>query len=344
MSEKKQIGFGIVGAGMISAFHAQCIKEIAGARLVAIADKIPEKARQAGEKYGVDHYDDYHKMFQRDDINVINICTPSGLHLEPALAAAQAGKHLIIEKPLEITLDRVDQIINTCKKAKVKLACIFQRRFDNAAQKLKQAVENNQLGRIILGDAYIKWFRTHKYYADAKWRGTLAIDGGAALMNQSIHTIDLLQWIMGPVQSIFGKVGTFTHDIEGEDIGLAILTFKNGAVGVIEGSTSAYPGFPSRLEIHGEKGTVIISDRNITTWEIEGEAEKPAELFAQEAGSGSSDPTKINVEGHKPQIEDMINAIYEGRDPTLGGSEARKAVQIITSIYESSKTGKVIRL
>ena len=341
MSAKNEFGFGIIGMGMISSFYAMSIKQLKGSKLVAISDKDRERATKAAKDYNAAYYIDYHDLLKREDIDIVCICTPSGMHMEPAIAAARAGKHVIVEKPIEITLRRADKIIEACDKAGVKLGCIFQHRFDNATQRLRKAVEEGVLGELVLGDAYIKWYRTQEYYDSGGWRGTLTGDGGAALINQSIHTIDLLQWIMGPVESVYGKVGIFTHNIEGEDIGLAILTFKNGALGIIEGSTSTYPGFPERLEIHGHNGTIILEGGIVKTWETKGIEEKPKELFEKSKGVGASEPMAISIEGHRTQIRDMIEAIKENRKPLVEGLEAKKALEIILSIYQSSKTGKI---
>ena len=233
-------------------------------------------------------------------------------------------------------------MINACQKANVKLAVIFQNRFGAAVQKLRKAVQEGQLGKLILGDAYIKWHRTQEYYDTGGWRGTIKGDGGGALINQSIHTIDLLQWIMGPVKSVYGKVGTFTHKIEGEDLGLALLTFENGAMGVIEGSTSIYPGFPERLEIHGEKGTIILEGGKIKTWEMQGVKQELEELLTNEKSGGASDPMAISIDGHLAQYRDFIDAIENDREPMVNGIEGRKSLEIVRAIYQSSREGITI--
>jgi predicted dehydrogenase len=344
MNKKKSFGFGIIGAGMISSFHARSVAELDGAELVAVSGRSRERAEKLAKDFNVPFYLDYREMLKRDDIDIVNICTPSGMHMEPTLAAAESGKHVIVEKPVEITLERADRMIEACNRAGVKLAVIFQNRFNKGATLLREAVNDGIMGRLVLGDAYVKWYRNQEYYDSVDWRGTLEGDGGAALINQSIHTIDLLQWIMGPVESIFGRIGTFTHDIEGEDTGLAILTFKNGAMGVIEGSTSTYPGFPERLEIHGEKGTIILEGGSVKTWEIEGIEDKPADLVEGPKAVGASSPMAISIDAHKAQIADMIDAVKNDRAPLVDGEEAKKSLQIVRSIYQSSKTGKIVTL
>jgi len=340
----KKLNFGIIGIGHVSSIHAQCIQQLETCRLVAVCSRSEEKAKKAGQEYGVAYHTNFIEMIQRRDIDAVSICTPSGMHLEPALAAAQAGKHVIIEKPIEITLERADHIIRACQEAKVKLAVIFQHRFDEATQKLKIAVQKMALGKLILGDAYVKWHRTPQYYASGGWRGTLQWDGGGALINQSIHTIDLLQWIMGPVTSVYGKIGTFTHHIEGEDVGLALLTFESGAMGIIEGSTSIYPGFPERLEIHGEKGTVILEGGNIKTWAIHGEPAIGPSDPSTSKKSGAADPMAIGIAGHLAQYRDFIDAIVNDREPLVNGMEGRKALEIVLAIYQSSREKRVVYL
>jgi len=340
----KNLGFGIIGMGNGAAIHAKCIQQIENCQLIAVCSRSEAKAKKAAQEYGVPHYTNFVELINRDDIDAISICTPSGMHLEPALAAAQAGKHIIVEKPIEITLERADQIINACQTAKVKLAAIFQHRFEEAVQQLRRAVQQGQLGKLILGAAYVKWHRTQEYYDTGGWRGTLKGDGGGALINQSIHTIDLLQWIMGHVKTVIGKVATFTHRIEGEDLGLALLNFENGAMGVIEGSTSIYPGFPERLEIHGEKGTVILEGGEVKTWEIQGKKEQSEEFALKEKTGGASDPMAISIEGHLSQYRDFVNAIHEDREPLVNGIEGRKALEIVLAIYQSSREERTVSL
>ena len=340
----QKFGFGIIGIGNVSTIHAKCIQQIENCKLIAVCSRSEQKAKKAAQEYGVPYYTNFVDLIERDDIDVISICTPSGMHLEPALAAAQSGKHVIVEKPIEIKLERADQVIDACQKANVKLAVIFQHRFGEGVQRLRKAVQQGHLGKLILGDAYVKWHRTQEYYDTGGWRGTLKGDGGGALINQSIHTIDLLQWIMGPVKTVSGKVGTFTHNIEGEDMGLALLSFENGAMGIIEGSTSIYPGFPERLEIHGEKGTVILEGGKIKTWEIQGTKEEPEVLEADRKTGGASDPMAISIEGHLAQYRDFIEAIRNDREPIVHGIEGRKALEIVLAIYQSSKEGRAVQL
>ncbi len=346
---KKSFGFGIVGCGAISKAHIESIKLIPEARLVGVVDKFVEKAKAVGEGEGCDYYSDYNDLLKRPDLDIVCVCTPSGLHAEPTIASAKAGKHVIVEKPLEITLEKIDSMIKACEENNVKLATIFPNRFKKATNYLWKKVQDGRFGKLIMGDAYIKWYRTPEYYSTASWRGTWTMDGGGALMNQSIHTIDLLQWMMGKVSSVVAYTDALLHDIETEDTAVAIVRFENGALGVIEGATSLYPGFPNRLEIHGSKGAAILENEKFTTWNfIDSDEQEENEIKrlseAANKSTSFSDPMAFNFDPHRRQIEDMIAAIKEDRAPFIDGYEGRKAVEIIASIYRSSKEGRPVDL
>ena len=336
------VGFGIIGTGSVATQHARAIEALEGARLVAVASSTAARAAAAGNTFGVPAFDDYEALLQRADIDIVCICTESGRHLEPTLAAARAGKHVLCEKPLEVTLARADRMIEACRAAGVKLGCIFQHRFSDDYRKLRRAVRAGRFGRLLLGNAYIKWYRDDAYYASSGWRGTLRGDGGAALINQGIHTIDLLLDVMGAAARVFAKVQTVAHDIEGEDLGVAIVTFRNGALGTIEGATAAWPGYPERLEIYGEKGSAHLESGRLTAWRVRGEAEGGAP--AASAASGAADPTAIGFELHRRQLADMADAVRQDREPMVNGEEGRKALALIRSIYESARLGKEIAL
>ena len=339
----KEIGFGIIGAGAICPLHIAAIEASEGARLVAIADVSADRARAVGEEKGISWYADHKELLRNPEVDVVCALTPSGLRAPVCIDAARAGKHIIAEKPFEVTLERVDSIINECDKAGVKLAVIFQVRFQPGAQAACKAAIDGRLGKLILGDACIKWHRDQDYYDSATWRGTWEFDGGGALMNQGIHYVDLLQWAMGPVESIFGHTDTLVRQrIEVEDTAVACLRFKNGALGVIEACTSAHKGQPARLEIRGEKGTVIVEDGNVVLWDVPGEEDFVVEKA--DTGSGATNPMAISSHGHQAQIADMVQAIRENRPPIVDGREARKAIEIISGIYRSSQSGKPISL
>ncbi|HLT94632.1 MAG TPA: Gfo/Idh/MocA family oxidoreductase [Membranihabitans sp.] len=336
--------FAIIGTGSIAGLHIKAITDIPHARVVALCSSSPERAVQAEEKFGIKTYFDLDTMFDAQSIDAVIICTASGSHLEPCKASAQRGIHVLSEKPLEVTLERAREMIDVCRENQVKLACVFQSRFKPDFQRLYDAVQNNQLGKLILGNAFIIWYRPEEYYSSSPWRGTLEGDGGAALINQGIHTIDLLQNVMGPVKSVTAKVKTVVHDIEGEDLGVAMLEFQNGAMGVIQGSTAAYPGHPERLEVYGENGSVIMEAGKIISWNIKDEESKNENAHSSGKDSGASDPMAIDYAHHKYQIEDFIEAIRENREPVVTGEEGLKALALIRAIYESSSSGKSIDL
>ena len=242
----KQTRFAIVGAGNIGGIHAQAIAETSEAKLVAVCDKNKEVGKKLANKYGVDLVETYQDIANRPDVDIVCICTPSGLHADAALIVAAGGKHILVEKPMDVTLDRIDKMINAAKKNNVVLGCVFPTRFRIGVQKAKEALEKGRLGKVIFLQGNVKWFREASYYG-VSWRGTWELDGGGALINQAIHTIDLVQWFGGPVKSIFGKTATRHHSIQTEDTGSALLEFESGTFGVIQGATCCWPGSPAHV-------------------------------------------------------------------------------------------------
>ena len=337
-------GFGIVGCGMISEFHAQAIAAIPGAKLVAAYDAVAERAEALAAKHGARAYRSLGAFLKAPNLEIVTIGTPSGAHAEPAVRAARAGKHLIVEKPLDVTLRRCDRIIAACAGAGVKLATVFPSRFAESSALAKQAVAAGRFGRLALGSAYIKWWRTQAYYDSGAWRGTWKLDGGGALMNQSIHAIDLLQWLMGPVESVVARAGCLAHErIEVEDTAAAVLGFASGALGVIEGSTAAFPGQHKRIELCGSAGSAIVEDEAIRQWQFAPEQPEDAAVRARfaegTAAGGHSDPKAINFAGHQKQFEDFIRALETGSAPLVDCPEGRKSVEIILAIYKSARAG-----
>jgi UDP-N-acetyl-2-amino-2-deoxyglucuronate dehydrogenase len=343
-----KIGFGIIGCGNISPFHAQAIQLIPRAQLLAFYDEIPARAEKLAQQFQVAWYSELEEFLRRPDIQVVNICTPSGTHSELGIKAARAGKHVVVEKPIDVTLDRAKALVAACDQAGVRLAAIFQSRFLPAVQILKKAIDRGRLGQLIMGDAYIKWYRTREYYESTKWRGTWALDGGGALMNQSIHTIDLLQYLVGPVASVFGFAERKLHArIEAEDTAAAVLKFKNGAIGVIEGTTSLYPGFSRRVEVHGEKGSVVLDGNDITVWKLQDTGEEEEELSRlteRDISNASADPLALDVAGHRRQIEDLVEALENNCEPAISGREGLKAIEIILAIYQSAREKRLVEL
>jgi len=343
-------GFGVVGCGMIAGFHARAIADVRGARLVACCDVREEAAKGFAAQHGCRDYTDLRAMLADTNVDIVTVTTPSGSHLEPAVAAARAGKHVIVEKPLEITLKRCDRIINECKKNKVKLGTIFQSRFHDSLIELRRAVDEKRFGRLIMGDAYVKWYRSQQYYDSGAWRGTWELDGGGALMNQAIHNVDLLTWLMGPVVEIRAHTATLAHKrIAVEDVATGSLRFANGALGVIEASTAVYPGSPKRLEIRGTEGSVVIEEDDIVEWNFAKKSRRDATILRRmqkkkSGGGGASDPAAISHETHARQFRDFVEALGKRRAPAVDGAEGRRSVEIILGLYRAAESGKPVSL
>jgi UDP-N-acetyl-2-amino-2-deoxyglucuronate dehydrogenase len=346
----KNFGFGIVGAGMISHFHARAIKEIKNAQLLGIYSTNKIKSDQFAAKYKCEAYETLDQMLSRTEIDIVCICTPSGIHLEPAVASIQAGKHCVIEKPLEITIERCDIIIEAAHKAGVKTGVIFPSRFYEASRQLKKSIDEKRFGDLVLGDAYVKWSRSAEYYQSGKWRGSWKYDGGGALMNQGIHSVDLLQWYMGPVKSVQSVSANIRHkNIEVEDTIVSTIKFKNGALGTVECSTGVFPGSLKRVEIMGTTGSAILEEDHLIQWQfkeehIEDENIRKAMQSGPLSHGGASNPSDISFVGHQRQIEDFIHAIETGSSPLVDGVEGRKSVEIVSAIYESARLGHMIKL
>jgi UDP-N-acetyl-2-amino-2-deoxyglucuronate dehydrogenase len=351
-SSTQQSGFAIVGCGMIAHFHARALAEVPDSRLVALVSRREANARGVAEQLGLSCAisTDLNAVLARPDVQAVIITTPSGAHLEPALAAARAGKHVVVEKPLEITRARCDQILEACDRHGVKLCTIFPSRFGDANRALKDAVEAGRFGRLTLGETTCKWWRPQSYYNEGGWKGTKALDGGGALMNQAIHNVDLLLWMMGPVTHVSGFTATLAHErIEVEDTAVACLRFASGALGVIQATTSVHPGLPKTIAIHGDHGTVVVEQDDVLRWELTPETPEDKVIkgrFAQKIGAsgGSSNPAAISHVGHARQLADFVRAIQTNTAPLVDGREGRKAVSVIEAIYQSAATGRTVSL
>jgi len=344
------VGFGIIGCGLIAKFHCKAVGDIRGAKVAACYDTVPAAADRLAREVGCTAYHDLDAMLSDPAVDVVTVCTPSGAHMQPAVAAAKAGKHVIVEKPLEITLKRCDKIIQACQDAGVVLATIFPSRFHESARLLKQAVDRGRFGRLTIGDAYVKWYRTQQYYDSGAWRGTWELDGGGALMNQAIHSVDLLLWLMGPVAEITAHAATLAHErIEVEDVVMATLRFESGALGVIEATTAAYPGSLKRIEIHGSKGSAVLEEEDIKVWEFAKATARDKAIRQRMAdrtktGGGAADPAAIGHHGHTALFKDVLKAIRTGTRPLVDGPEGRRSVEVILGIYKAAETGRVVPL
>jgi len=335
---------------MIAHFHARAIADMRGAKLVAGFDTVHPAADRLAEAFGCRAYYDLDQMLADPAVDVVTIATPSGAHMEPAVAAARAGKHVIVEKPLEVTLRRCDRIIAACQQAGVVLSTIFPSRFHASSVELKRAVEQVRFGRLTVGDAIVKWYRTQQYYDSGAWRGTWELDGGGALMNQAIHSVDLLTWLMGPVAEVRARTALLAHErIAVEDVAMATVQFANGALGIIEASTAIYPGYLKRIEIHGTAGSAMIEEEDIVKWDFARKMKRDDAIRQKMAartsgGGGAADPKAIGHHGHARQFQDVVKAIQKGTSPAVDGPEGRRSVEIILAIYKSAETGRAVAL
>lgn len=329
-----KVRFGLVGCGNISRFHIAAIQACEQAELTAVCDSFEPNLQKAVEATGVQGYLDYRDLVRSDAVDAVDIMTASGLHAQIGIEAAKAGKHVIVEKPIDVTLEASQALVDACRENGVKLSCIFQRRFGGPVQAIKEAVRRGDFGTLNECCCHTKWYRDQAYYDCVDWRGTWALDGGGALMNQSIHYIDLMQYIMGDVDEVMGYTATRAHEnMETEDVAVAALRFKSGALGLIEGTTSAYPGFTTRLDVHGDKGSVMLENDLIKFWQFQNGLECDESL-----------KVKGEQSAHSFQINDFVDAILTDRDPVVTGEEALKALKIILAIYESTRTGKPVKV
>lgn len=341
----KTHGVLVVGAGNISAAHIYAVEGLPNAKLIGIVGRTPERAAALASKHGVPSFASLEEAVGRPDVDIVSICTPSGAHLEPALTAIAAGKHVMVEKPIEVTVERSRRLIEAAEKAGVVVGAIFMSRFAPANAFAKQAIEEGRLGRLLQVDGYVKWWRDQAYYDSGAWRGTKELDGGGALMNQGIHQVDTLQWLAGPVDEVFAYAGTLNHErLEVEDTLVGVLRYSNGGYGQLAAATSLWPGSPKALHVHGTEGFLKIEDDMLVDWRTRsgGDAERD-ELLAKYGGAGqggSSDPMAISFENHRLQYHDFLAALDEGRTPAIDGREGIRAVQLVEAFYKSASSGR----
>ncbi len=333
----------IVGTGAVAGHHARAIAETEGIALAAVTSRTREKAERMAATYGAKCYPDVPSLLEDPSIDLVIICTFPDAHYEYAAAAAQKGKHVLVEKPLDTSLERGRQTIEQCRKAGVTLAVVSQKRFCEGPRCLYDAVRSGKLGKILQADAYVKWYREPAYYA-VKGKGSWEVEGGGALINQTIHQIDLLRWIVGPVRHLMceWQLGGL-HAIPSEDVATALLRYENGAIGVVQASTAFFPGFPDRIEIHGTRGSVTTEGDFLKRWEVPGCPPPPAEAF-QTSTLGSSKPMDIPVEPFCRQLRNIMQAISSGRPPLVTGEEGLQTLKVVLAMYESARTGRRIDL
>ena len=334
------MNFAILGCGAISRIHALAINDIDNANLYGVFDYDFSKASKMAKEYECKVFSSLEEMLGDDNVDIVNICLPSGLHAEAINKIANAKKHIIVEKPIAITREQLRLVEESIHRNEVKIESISQLRFTNAIKEVKQAIEEGRLGKLLTIDSNMKFYRNDEYYKNGGWRGTYQMDGGGALMNQGIHGIDLMIYLMGDFDNVSATCKTIGHNIETEDIAYLYIEFKNGALGSAICSTISKPGYPRRIEITGTKGTVIIEEDSIVSWDIEGE-ERKCEKSSTNCGST---PNIDNYEYHKYQFEDLIHAIDKNLNTLIDEKEASKSVNLILSAYESSRlNGKKIK-
>jgi UDP-N-acetyl-2-amino-2-deoxyglucuronate dehydrogenase len=346
-SEKSIFGFGgnskmptyigLIGGGNISETHARAARAIPGVKVSAVYGTNSEKVSRLSNEHGATPYTDFRAFLEHRPMETVIIGSPSGLHAEHGIASARQGLHVLAEKPIEISTKRADALIEAAEQSKVKLGILFQDRTKPHIRQLKKWIEQRLLGKLLFVDARVKWYRPPEYYANSGWRGTMALDGGGALINQGVHTIDLLLWLLGDVTRVQAKAATLLHKIETEDTAAAILEFANGAMGVFHATTAAYPGYPRRVEITGTEGTVILEHDRIVAANLRNASAASIDPAPVDENQSSSSAAVSDFRGHQTLIEDFLAAIQQNRAPLCDGREARRSIALVESIYLAAR-------
>lgn len=341
----KKLRFALVGCGRIVSKHADALSgNIANAELVAVCDKIQEKAEKTGKKYNVNYYYSYDEMLTNEDIDIVCILTESGKHAKHAIdIVSKYKKHIVVEKPMALTLDDADKMIETCDLHNKKLFVVKQNRYNLPVLKLREALEKGRFGKINLGTVRVRWCRTQEYYDQDYWRGKWALDGGV-FTNQASHHIDLLEWMLGDPVSVFAKSKTYMVNIEAEDTGVAIINFKNGAIGIVEATTATRPkDLEGSLSILGEKGSVVIGGfavNEMQTWNFTENEDNDKDII----NNFKENPPNVYGFGHIRYLENVCDAIINNTKALVDGLEGRKSLELINAIYESIETNKEVFL
>lgn len=336
----KKVRFAIIGGGMIADFHARAMAEISDIELVGVYEPVAKQAEKFSEKFSIQAFESYDKLLESENIDAVSICTPSGLHASQAILAMQHGKHVVMEKPMAITSEDARMIVDLSRQTGLKVCVISQFRFSPAIQRVKQEIEKGSFGKVVTASLAMNYYRTEEYYNSSDWKGTWAMDGGGALMNQGIHGVDILQYLMGRVSWVMASMDTMTRPIETEDMVVAIMKFQNGALGTLQASTTCWPGYQRRTEICGDKGSIVLEEDRILKWDLPTAYEESNQ--AEKALHATSDPKNISMENHKVQLEDMARAILLDKTPIVDAVEGKKSVDIILSIYKSARTGQKV--
>ncbi|MBI3599307.1 MAG: Gfo/Idh/MocA family oxidoreductase [Nitrospinae bacterium] len=340
-NSQKKLGFAIIGCGRICKTHTAVLSQLPGAKIVVVCDIIEERAKEYAKKYQCDYTVDYYEILKRNDVDVIDICTPTYLHSKMTVDAAEAGKHVVSEKPMALSLEDADKMIEACRRAGVKLFVVKQNRYNPPIVKLKEAMDEGRFGKIYYGNTTVRWYRHQSYYDEDEWFRRF---GGGVLINQASHNIDMLQWLMGPVDSVYAKISTAIHNVDVEDIGVALLKFESGVLGTIEATTCAYPrNLEGSITILGEKGSVKVGGiqmNETSIWEFQDYKSEDG-LYS----SHSTTPPNIYGYGHIKVMENVIDTILiNNSDPSVDGIEGRKSLELILAIYESAKRGVEIKV
>ncbi len=335
----RPVGFAVIGAGLVGPTHARFANEAAGATLRVVCDLREDRGRPIALEHDAAWMTDYRAVMQRDDVDIVTICLPTALHLEVATAAAEAGKHVLVEKPIELNVERATALVEVCKRHGVKLGAIFNRRFVFGTRRTHDAVQGGELGRMLVADMRFKSWRAPEYYSESGWRGTWDKEGGAALINQGIHGVDLMTWIAGPIVRVQGHARHLRHAIEGDDTTIAVVEYASGALGIIQCTTSIYPKQPDRLEFHGEHGTILLEDYDIVGWQLANGGAPGTPSEAERARPGADRGTSA---GHFFQVQDMADAVREGRDPVIRGEDVLHSLAVVRAIYEAERTGQAV--
>jgi UDP-N-acetyl-2-amino-2-deoxyglucuronate dehydrogenase len=331
------VHIGLIGAGNISETHARAARAIPGVEIAAICGTNAAKMARLCREYGGKPYLDFDAFLSHDPMDLVIIGSPSGLHATQGIAAAKRGLHVLTEKPLDISTERCDAFIQAADQAGVKLGVIYQDRVKSDIRRLKNWVDKGVFGKLLLVDARVKWYRPTEYYSDSKWRGKLTLDGGGALMSQGVHTVDMLVWLFGDAVRVQARIGTALHAIESEDTAFAILAFANGALGALQATTSAYPGYPRRVEITGSEGTVILEHDRIIKVDLRNPPPGVEASVSPDTNESASSPVISDVRGHQAVLEDFLRAIEQDGTPLCDGREGRRSVTLVESIYRAAQ-------
>jgi UDP-N-acetyl-2-amino-2-deoxyglucuronate dehydrogenase len=335
---------GIIGGGNISETHARAAASIPDVEVVAFHGGNRERTARLAAQFNGVVYEDLDRFLDHDPaIDIVAIGSPSGRHAEQGIAAARRGIHVLVEKPLDITTERADELIAAAEEAGVKLGVFFQDRLHPAVVEIRSMIDSGRLGSPVMISGRVKWHRPPEYYAQSRWRGTWALDGGGALINQAIHTVDLVQWLFGAIARVYGTTATRVHDIEVEDTAAAVVEFTSGALGTIEAATSVFPGYDRRLEVTGSEGTVVLEHDRLERVNLRSGGSS-ALVSGADANASSSSPVVSDVSGHRRILEDFIRAIETNGRPACDGAEGRKSVALVQAIYKSARDRSPVSL